>query len=100
LISPQSIKKNQALASRFDVPMVFLRDRNSAAARQLGILHRWGTPMGLQLLGYESDTVMPTIVITDAQGQIVFSDQTDNYRARPELATLLANYPENPALGG
>jgi peroxiredoxin len=100
LISPQSIKKNQALASRFDVPMVFLRDRNSDAARQLGILHRWGTPMGLQLLGYESDTVMPTIVMTDAQGQIIFSDQTDNYRARPEFEILLANYSDNPDLGG
>jgi peroxiredoxin len=100
LISPQSVKKNQALASRFDVPMVFLRDRNSDAARQLGILQKWGTPMGLQLLGYESDTVLPTIIMTDAQGQIVFSDQTDNYRARPEFATLLANYPDNPDLGG
>lgn len=100
LISPQSIKKNQALASRFDLPMVFLRDRNCDAARQLGILHRWGTPMGLQLLGYESDTVMPTIVMTDAQGQIIFSDQTDNYRTRPEFEVLLATYPENPALGG
>ena len=99
LISPQSVRKNQALASRFDVPMVFLRDRNSVAARQLGILHRWGTPMGLQLLGYESDTILPTIVMTDEQGQIIFSDQTDNYRARPELEALLANYPENPALG-
>jgi len=98
LISPQSVKQNQAMASRFDVPMVFLRDRNSAAAKQLGILHKWGTPMGLQLLGYESDTVLPTVIMTDAQGQIVFSDQTDNYRARPEFETLLANHSENPAL--
>jgi len=98
LISPQSVKQNQAMASRFDVPMVFLRDRNSAAAKQLGILHKWGTPMGLQLLGYESDTVLPTVIMTNAQGQIVFSDQTDNYRARPEFEALLANHSENPAL--
>ena len=84
LISPQSIKKNQALAARFDVPMVFLCDRHNAAAKQLGILHEWGTPMGMQVLGYESDTVLPTVVLTDKQGQIVFSDQTDNYRVRPE----------------
>ena len=84
LISPQSIKKNQSLAARFDIPLVFLRDRNSTAAKQLGILHKWGTPMGLQLLGYESDTVLPTVILTDASGHIVFSDQTDNYRVRPE----------------
>jgi len=83
LISPQSIKKNQALAARFDVPMVFMRDRDNSAAKQLGILHEWGTPMGMQVLGYESDTVLPTVVLTNEQGQIVFSDQTDNYRVRP-----------------
>ena len=93
LISPQSISKNQALAARFDVPMTFLRDRESAAAKQLGIEHTWGTPMGLQVLGYESDSVMPTLIVTNAQGQIVFSDQTDNYRVRPDpvaIAELLA----------
>jgi len=90
LISPQSIKKNQALAARFDVPMIFLRDRQNAAAKQLGILHEWGTPMGMQVLGYESDTVLPTVVLTDEQGQIVFSDQTDNYRVRPEPTAIEA----------
>ena len=93
LISTQSISKNQALAARFDAPMTFLRDRESAAAKQLGIEHSWGTPMGLQVLGYESDSVMPTLIVTNAQGQIVFSDQTDNYRVRPDpvaIAELLA----------
>jgi peroxiredoxin len=84
LISPQSIRKNQSLADRIEAPMTFLRDRNNLAARQLGILHEWGTPMGLQLLGYQSDTVMPTIILTNALGEIVFTDQTDNYRVRPE----------------
>lgn len=84
LISPQSIKKNQAMAARFDVPMVFLRDRDSTAAKQLGIQHKWGTPMGLQMLGYESDSVLPTLILTDAEGYIIFSDQTDNYRVRPD----------------
>jgi len=90
LISPQSIKKNQALAARFDVPMTFLRDRDNLAAKQLGILHKWGTPMGMQLLGYDSDTVMPTVILTDAQGQVIYSDQTDNYRVRPEPAAFEA----------
>ncbi len=84
LISPQSSKKNQQLAARFDVPMVFLRDPHNAAAKTLGIFQKWGTPMGMQLLGYESDTVLPTVILTDTQGDIVFADQTDNYRVRPE----------------
>jgi peroxiredoxin len=84
LISSQSLKKNQQLASQFDVPMTFLRDRNNTAAQKLGIDHKWGTPMGLQLLGYTSDTVMPTVILTNSEGNIVYSDQTDNYRVRPE----------------
>jgi len=88
LISPQSTKKNQHLAARFDVPMVFLTDRNNAAAKILGIFQAWGTPMGLQVLGYGSDTVLPTVILTNAQGNIVFADQTDNYRLRPEPAVF------------
>jgi len=84
LISPQPGKKNQQLAERFAIPMTFLRDPHNTAARQLGLLHQWGTPMGLQLLGYDSDTVMPTVIMTDTSGLIVMCDQTDNYRLRPE----------------
>jgi hypothetical protein len=80
--------------------MVFLRDPNSIAAKQLGILHKWGTPMGMQLLGYDSDTVMPTVILTDTQGQIIFSDQTDNYRVRPEPAVIEALLrADNPETG-
>ncbi len=84
LVSPQSVKKNLQLAAKFDVPMVFLRDRDNEAAKKLGILHEWGTPMGMQVLGYDSDTVLPTVILTNAKGDIVFADQTDNYRVRPE----------------
>jgi peroxiredoxin len=88
LISPQPIEKNQQMATRFQIPMIFLRDPGGMAAKQLGIRHEWGTPMGLQILGYESDSVLPTLLITDAKGSIIFSDQTDNYRVRPELADI------------
>ena len=44
----------------------------------------------LQRLGYEADTVLPTAVVTDASGRILLSDQTDNYRVRPEPETFLA----------
>ena len=84
LVSPQSISKSQTLARQIDAPMVFLRDRDNVAAKQLDILHQWGTPMGIQAMGYDSDTVMPTVIITDETGTIVYSDQTDNYRVRPE----------------
>lgn len=42
------------------------------------------------MLGYEGDTVLPTLVVVDAEGRIVFADQTDNYRIRPTPDTVLA----------
>ena len=95
LISPQPQGKNQTLAARFDVPMTFLRDRNGTAAKQLGIQHEWGTPMGIQVFGYESDSVFPTLLVTDAQGLIIFSDHTDNYRVRPELNDIATLFIDN-----
>ena len=32
---------------------------------------------------------LPTVIITDAKGKIVFADLTDNYRVRPEPETFL-----------
>lgn len=77
------------LAQRFEVAMDFLTDPENRAARALGIDVRHGIPMGLQVLGYDSETVMPTVIITDAQNQIVWTHKTDNYRVRPEPETFL-----------
>jgi hypothetical protein len=49
----------------------------------------YGLPFGMQLLGYDSDTVMPTVIITDDEGKIIFADLTDNYRVRPEPETFM-----------
>ena len=95
LISSQSIRKNQALAARFDVPLIFLRDRDNLAAKQLGIFHKWGTPMGMQLLGFGSDTVLPTVILTNSDGRIIYTDQTDNYRVRPDPGFLESILREN-----
>ena len=87
LISNQSSANSAKLAARFDVPMNFLIDENLAAATALGIVAQGGTPAGM--LGYEADTNLPTVVMTDAQGVIIFADLTDNYRVRPEPETFL-----------
>lgn len=89
MISPQSHDNTAALARRFSVPMQFLVDKELAVAKALGIEALAGLPAGLEVLGYDSDTVMPTVIITDANGKILFVDQTDNYRVRPEPATFI-----------
>lgn len=90
LISPQAESNSVALAKKFDAPMVFLRDPDNRAARQLGNLAEGGLPMGMRVLGYDSDVPMPAVLITDAQGVIVYSDLTDDFRTRPESGWFLA----------
>jgi len=84
LISPQPEKNTQELAARFDVPFLFLTDRENRAARTLGIEMKNGLPAGMEMLGYDKDTVLPTVIVTDAAGRILYLDETNNYRIRPE----------------
>ncbi len=84
LISPQPEKNTQALAAKFNVPFMFLTDVDNRAAQALGIEMKNGLPAGMEMFGYDKDTVYPTVIITDAEGQILYSDFTNNYRIRPE----------------
>lgn len=89
LISPQPHRNTEALARKFQVPFDFLTDSGNQAAQALGIAAPAGLPAGMQALGYDSDTVMPTVIITDREGRVVWTDETDNYRVRPEPETFL-----------
>jgi peroxiredoxin len=89
LASPQPHRNTRKLAAKFDVPFEFLVDSQHLAAKRLGIFAKDGLPAGLQVFGYDSDTVWPTVVITNAEGQILFADLTDNYRVRPEPSTFI-----------
>lgn len=87
MISPQPHKNTRKLAEKFDVPMQFFVDRGNRAATALQIAHRSGVALGIS--GYGTDTVYPTVVIADEQGEILYTDLTDNYRLRPEPEAFL-----------
>lgn len=89
LISSQPHKFTKSLAKKHEVPFHFLRDVDNKVAKQLKIVHENGLPAGFQVLGYESDVVLPTVIITDKNNKIIFADLTDNYRVRPEPETFL-----------
>jgi peroxiredoxin len=95
LISPQPHKFTIGLARKFDVPFDFLTDEDNRAGRALGIANPHGLPMGMQVLGYDSETVLPTVIITDAGRRILWTHETDNYRVRPEPDVYLAVLREN-----
>ncbi len=89
LISPQPHGHTRSLSKKFDLSFNFLVDPDNRVAKQLQIFSKNGLPMGFQVLGYGNDTVMPTVIITDKTGKIIFADLTNNYRIRPEPETFL-----------
>ncbi len=89
LISPQPVSHSVSLAKKMNVRFNFLTDTDNTMARLLKIDHQHGTPLGMEMFGYKSETVLPTVIITNESGKILFLDQTDNYRVRPEPNTFL-----------
>ncbi len=89
LISPQPHGNTKSLSQKFNLNFHFLVDEGNKVAKKLHILAKNGLPMGFQTLGYDSDTVMPTVIITNKEGKIIFADLTNNYRVRPEPETFL-----------
>jgi peroxiredoxin len=89
LISPQPVEQSNRLAAKYDLPFQFLIDKDNIVAELLGVALKNGVPIGLPG-GYGPDTVLPTLIVTNASGTIVFSDQTDNYRVRPEPDVFLS----------
>ncbi len=84
MIAPQPHENTVGVSKIYDAKFDFLTDEGNAAAHALGIENPNGLPMGMQMLGYDSDTVLPTVIITDRDGKIVWTHETDNYRIRPE----------------
>ncbi len=89
MISSQSEENTQSLAKKFDVPITFLIDKDNKLAQRLDIASSNVVPLGLPG-EHVTDAAMPTLIVVNANGTIIFSDQTDNYRVRPEPDVFLA----------
>ena len=89
LISPQNAAHTRKLAERHGLSFRYLIDESNRLAESLGIALRNGVPAGLPG-DFAADTVMPTVVAVNSSGTIVYSDQTDNYRMRPEPDIFIA----------
>jgi peroxiredoxin len=83
LVSSQPEDKARQLAGELSAPVRFLVDRNAEVAEALDIAERHAIPAGAAA-GYARVGAMPTTIVTNASGTILFTDQTDNYRVRPE----------------
>jgi len=88
IISPQKPEDTVELSQRFDIPVSFYIDADGAAAAVLDLVQPGGTPVIFDA-GTTGDTVVPTVIITDGTGTVVWAEQTDNHRVRPEPTTFL-----------
>ena len=89
IVSSQPEEFTRKLAVKHKVPVHFLIDPGNKAAGELGILHKKGTPAGLNVFGYHNDTAFPTVVICNEEGKVIFAHETNNYRFRPEPEMFL-----------
>ncbi|MFK7747365.1 MAG: peroxiredoxin family protein [Kordia sp.] len=88
-ISSQPHGFSKKLTKKYPLDFQFLVDVNGEVSKQLHIFETYGLPFGFQIFGFKSHTSLPTVIVTDSNEQIVYTNQTDNYRVRPEPSALL-----------
>ncbi len=88
-VSNQGIEHSKQLVEKLELPNNFeiLQDDHLKAARALHIEDIGGAPVGMG--DFPSDTVMATVIALDEQGNVIFGDETDNYRVRPHPDSFL-----------
>jgi len=90
IISPQKPEDTVELSERFDIPVTYYIDADASAAAALDIVQSGGTPVIFSAgAPANGDTVVPTVIITDATGTVLWAEHTDNHRVRPEPRTFL-----------
>ncbi len=92
VISPQPVLETQKLAKKHQVPFIFCHDKNNSVAETLDIINREGVPVGLK--SASSATVLPTVIMTNENAEIIYVDLTDNYRVRPHVKTIIKAFDE------
>lgn len=84
IISPVNEQWSTKLAAKHQVPFDFLIDNHLRVSKELGIAHLDGLPFGFQVLGFKSDTVLPTVILVDKEMKVLRIHETDDYTKRPE----------------
>lgn len=88
LIGAQSLDETRRIESLYsDSHLKFLYDPYFRAMDQLNLLHLNGKPRGM--IGFDRDTAYPTVLFVNKGGEILWTDQSDNYRLRPEPEVFL-----------
>ena len=91
LISSRRAEETEELSARFDAPMDFYVDAGGGAAKALDIVQEGGTPVTYAGGAGDAgcDTVVPTVIITRADGTVAWIHHSDDHRVRPEPSLYL-----------
>lgn len=90
LVSPQPLPRTEALCRGAALQSVRLcQDPGLAFARRLGLVREGGMPWLLRCLGWGRDVLHPTLMVTDAEGDLILLAQCDNERSRPDIGPAL-----------
>jgi peroxiredoxin len=91
LISSRRAEETEELSARFDAPMDFYVDAGGGSAKALDIVQRGGTTVTFAGGAGEAggDTVVPTVIITRADGTVAWIHHSDDHRVRPEPSLYL-----------
>ncbi len=87
-----NLKSAVAMKEKAGVDYDILYDENLAMARNLGLIHKGAIPVK------DIDLAQPATFLFDANGKVIWSYISTNYRIRPETMDLLAAAEEH--LGG
>lgn len=88
-VSPHETRFNEALAKRIGVDFYFVQDPGMMLSSALGLSRPHSLPMGLQVLGYESDLISPAVILLDEELSVLATYQSKDYRVRPNTAYFM-----------
>ena len=87
-VTPKPLETTRRVAKFYEVDFDFWLDDSLAVARQLGLLLPEGVPKS-HVGEYGSDTVWPTSLVIDSEGQIVYVNLSKFIADRPDPKALL-----------
>lgn len=88
-VTPKPLDTTRRVADMFDVKFEFWLDPKLAAARELGLVHREGVP-GKHRENYGKDTIWPTVLVIDADGNIAWAKQSRRIVDRPDPEEIVS----------
>ena len=91
LVSNQSLDHLQKTEGLYPESFTLLSDTSLELAKQLNLVHKNGTVLPAR--GTQSaDTIFPTVLLTNSEGEIIEVFQTENYQVRPDPAKYLKRF--------